>query len=198
MGGLAVLAAVAGVAPATDGSASARVMPDVETAFRSTAVLEQVVRPEVILRVTPAIPTEGSRGEARTEAWSQTESVKRTPTPGLSSATPSVCGLAGELHPYPPVPAPQPLGPAREAVYFIAAGTCTVVAKTGRQAIALLQTQFEIEPAEVRQSITVTAPPHSPAVRKQAEDLLKALRLPAGAKSVRSDPSAGAPTAGAR
>ena len=108
----------------------------------------------------------------------------RTPTPGLVSATPSVCRLAGELHPHPSVPQPQPLGPAHEAVDFIAAGTCTIVATTGGQGITLLQTQFDIAPAEVRQSVTVTVPPDSPAVRKQAKHLLKALRLPAGAKPV--------------
>jgi hypothetical protein len=60
--------------------------------------------------------------------------------------------------------------------------------------------QFEIEPAEVRRSVTVTVPPDSPVVRNQAKDLPKALRLPASAKPGRSDPSAGGrlPTPGKR
>ena len=177
-GGLAVLAALAGATLGLGGSASARVMPDTETAFRSTAVLEQVVRPELISRVTPAIPAEGSTGKleqrrGRKSSRSngrQRRGCRRAPLP--SAGWPLNCILI------PRYASPKDWDLRTKQSISSRPVRARSSQRQGGTGSLYCQTAFEIEPPEVRESVTVTVPSDSPVARKQAEGLLKALRLP--------------------
>lgn len=125
--------------------------------YAVTTVPERFFHPELTLLVTPEVASAGSAGEARAEASTELNPVQQEHTPGVSSATPSVCKLVFELNPGPSHPGPQPLGPAHEAVDFLAAGTCTIVAKTHEYSLGLPGDRwYQFEPAEIQQSVTVT------------------------------------------